>query len=42
MIVRVENRKLFMGLLAVLVALAWLGLWLWGESPMAVFWITTN
>lgn len=33
MIVRVENRKLFLGLLAALIALAWLSLWLWGQSP---------
>jgi predicted metal-binding membrane protein len=33
MMVRVENRKLFIGLLVAVVALAWLGLWLWGESP---------
>jgi hypothetical protein len=33
MMVRVENRKLFIGLLVGLVALAWIGLWLWGESP---------
>jgi hypothetical protein len=37
MIVRVENRKLFLGLLAALVTLAWLGLWLWGESPYGRF-----
>ena len=37
MMVRVENRKLFIGLLAALVALAWLGLWLWGESPYGRF-----
>jgi predicted metal-binding membrane protein len=37
MIVRVENRKLFTGLLAALVVLAWLGLWLWGESPYGRF-----
>ena len=37
MMVRVENRKLFIGLLAGLVALAWLGLWLWGESPYGRF-----
>lgn len=33
MMVRVENRKLFIGVLVVLIALAWLSLWLWGESP---------
>jgi predicted metal-binding membrane protein len=37
MMVRVENRKLFIGLLATLVALAWLSLWLWGESPYGRF-----
>jgi predicted metal-binding membrane protein len=37
MMVRVENRKLFIGLLTALVALAWLGLWLWGESPYGRF-----
>jgi predicted metal-binding membrane protein len=37
MIVRVENRKLFISLLAGLVALAWLGLWVWGESPYGRF-----
>jgi predicted metal-binding membrane protein len=37
MIVRVENRKLFLGLLAALVTLAWLGLWLWGKSPYGRF-----
>jgi hypothetical protein len=37
MIVRVENRKLFIGLLTALIALAWLGLWLWGESPYGRF-----
>jgi hypothetical protein len=42
MMVRVENRKLFIGLLVGLVALAWLGLWLWGSPPMAGFWTTTN
>jgi predicted metal-binding membrane protein len=34
---RVENRKLFFGLLLALVALAWVGLWLWGESPYGRF-----
>jgi predicted metal-binding membrane protein len=37
MMVRVENRKLFISLLAALVALAWLGLWLWGNSPYGRF-----
>jgi predicted metal-binding membrane protein len=37
MMVRVENRKLFIGLLAALVSLSWLGLWLWGESPYGRF-----
>jgi predicted metal-binding membrane protein len=37
MIVRVENRKLFIGVLAALVVLAWLSLWLWGESPYGRF-----
>jgi hypothetical protein len=37
MMVRVENRKLFIGLLVGLVALAWLSLWLWGESPHGRF-----
>jgi predicted metal-binding membrane protein len=37
MMVRVENRKLFIGLLVAVVALAWLGLWLWGESPYGRF-----
>ena len=30
---RVENQKLFLGLLAGLIALAWLGLVIWGQSP---------
>src|SRR5687768_14487303 len=37
MMVRVENRKLFISLLVALAALAWLGLWLWGESPYGRF-----
>ena len=37
MIVRVENRKLFIGILAALVVLAWLSLWMWGESPYGRF-----
>jgi predicted metal-binding membrane protein len=37
MMVRVENQKLFLGLLVAVVALAWLGLWLWGESPYSRF-----
>ena len=37
MIVRVENRKLFLGLLVALIALAWLSLWLWGQSPYGRF-----
>ena len=31
--VRVDNRKLFAALLVVLIAVAWLGLWVWGQSP---------
>lgn len=31
--VRAENRKLLVGVLVALIALAWLSLWLWGESP---------
>ncbi len=37
MIVRVENRRLFIGLLAALIVLAWLGLWFWGQSPYGRF-----
>ena len=37
MVFRVENRRLFLGLLAALIALAWLGLWLWGQSPYGRF-----
>jgi predicted metal-binding membrane protein len=37
MMARVEDRKLFIGLLLALVALAWVGLWLWGESPYGRF-----
>ena len=37
MIVRVENRRLFIGLLAALIVLAWLGLWIWGQSPYGRF-----
>jgi predicted metal-binding membrane protein len=33
MMIRVDNRKLFLGVLLALVALAWLSLWLWGQSP---------
>ena len=35
--VRVENRRLFLGLLALLVVAAWVGLWLWGQSPYGRF-----
>ena len=35
--VRVENRRLFLGLLAALVVAAWAGLWLWGRSPYGRF-----
>ena len=35
--VRVDNRKLFAALLVALVALAWLGLWVWGQSPYEQF-----
>jgi len=37
MFVRVENRRLFIGLLTALVVLSWLGLWLWGQSPYGRF-----
>ena len=31
--VRVQDQRLFAGLLVALIALAWLGLWVWGQSP---------
>ena len=31
--IRVKNTKLFLALLVALVGLAWLGLWVWEESP---------
>lgn len=37
MFMRVESRRLFLGTLVALVALAWLGLWLWGQSPYGRF-----
>ncbi|HEU0021546.1 MAG TPA: DUF2182 domain-containing protein [Dehalococcoidia bacterium] len=37
MMVRVENRKLFIGVLVTLILLAWLSLWLWGRSPYGRF-----
>ena len=37
MMIRVENRRLFVALLVLLVAAAWAGLWLWGQSPYARF-----
>ncbi len=33
MLIRVENRKLFVALIVALIAVAWLGLWLWDHSP---------
>jgi predicted metal-binding membrane protein len=35
--VRVADRRLTLALLALLSALAWLGLWLWGQSPYGRF-----
>ena len=35
--IRVESRRLFLGLLAALVVAAWAGLWLWGRSPYGRF-----
>lgn len=32
---RVASQKLFMALLVTLIALAWVGLWVWGQSPYA-------
>jgi predicted metal-binding membrane protein len=37
MMIRVENRKLFVGTLVALIVLAWLSLWLWGQSPYGRF-----
>jgi predicted metal-binding membrane protein len=34
---RVRNDRLFFGLIALLIALAWLSLWLWQQSPQARF-----
>ena len=33
MLIRVKNTKLFLALLVALVGLAWLGLWVWEQSP---------
>ena len=35
--VRVDNRRLFLVLLAGLIVFAWLGLWFWGQSPYGRF-----
>ena len=35
--VRVDNRRLFLVLLVGLIAFAWLGLWVWGQSPYGRF-----
>ena len=35
--VRTDNRKLFTGLLVALIALAWMSLWVWGQSPYGRF-----
>ena len=35
--IRVESQRLFLGLLAALIASAWLGLWLWGRSPYGYY-----
>jgi hypothetical protein len=32
-----NDRKLFTGLMAALIALAWLALWIWGQSPYGRF-----
>lgn len=34
---RVENRRLFTALMVVLAVLAWLTLWVWGQSPYGRF-----
>jgi predicted metal-binding membrane protein len=34
---RVNDRRIFLGLLAALVALTWIALWLWGQSPHGRF-----
>src|ERR687896_691060 len=34
---RVNDRRIFLGLLAALVVLTWLALWLWGQSPHGRF-----
>src|SRR2546426_10554289 len=34
---RVDNRKYFTALLLALIAVAWLSLWLWGQSPYSRF-----
>jgi predicted metal-binding membrane protein len=34
---RVNDRRIFFGLLAALVALTWIALWLWGQSPHGRF-----
>src|SRR5437867_8200129 len=34
---RVDNRKHFMALLLALIVLAWLAIWVWGESPYSRF-----
>ena len=37
MYIRVDNRKLFAGLLVALIGLAWVSLWAWGQSPYGRF-----
>jgi predicted metal-binding membrane protein len=37
MVPRVDDRRPFLGLMAALIVLAWLALWLWGESPSGRF-----
>ena len=35
--VRADNRKLFASLVVALIALAWVSLWVWGQSPYGRF-----
>ena len=37
MLLSARNDKLFIALLLAVIALAWLGLWVWGQSPYARF-----
>ena len=37
MLQTVRNDKLFLALLVALIAVAWMSLWVWGQSPYARF-----